>query len=85
MKTVTMSPETLAHHLRIAATEYTKTAATMREPSEGETPAQRQSFERLAQTFDKQAEECQTFATAVENAHSLGFDSGDNFEISYIA
>jgi hypothetical protein len=72
---VTMSPESLAHHLHIAAEHYDADARIARSEPEP------QRVEKLAQQLDRQAAECRVFAAALGDIRSIGFDSQDRIEV----
>jgi hypothetical protein len=68
MATVTMSPGTLAHHLRVAAERYSENTLWSRS---------------LADQFTRQAQQCRAFADALDDIRSIGF-AGDDIEVETI-
>lgn len=61
MKTIHVSLETLAHHLRVAAVRYQENAAELRKVNEL----------KMAELFEAQQKECRDVADALDNATAI--------------
>lgn len=84
MANASMSCETLAQHLHIAAEQYERDAQVMTAEHGVPLLTTAQVQRRLSEQFKRQAAECRAFADALSDVRSIGFDDKDRIEIETI-
>lgn len=67
MKTVNLDPQSLAHHLRVAAKTYTSNAEAVEEEARSICDPPSPGWLRVSAQFTQQAKECIEWAEALEN------------------